>query len=210
MSARCAHAAFVHGRTHRCAPTRPPNISGSFVGSRLASTAARNQYTQPRQNTKQLCYPCRGRPMCRPAATCCFRPRAHTQVRPYKVDIGLLTDKASKPGPLLVGPGGLSMQFQTPSRPPAKRAGVGGGGAPTPPPRPVARTRQSQPPSKYKPSPQEPTVTHQKNRCHRSGFLCRYAVFISASSALILFVALFLVWIKQMHCATPVIVQLMG
>ena len=68
-------------------------MSGTYVGSRLASTAARTKQSQPHQNTKPFrcrggacparctnptiatpskykstLYPCRGRPMCRPAA----------------------------------------------------------------------------------------------------------------------------------------------
>ena len=43
-----------------------------------------------------------------PLRTCCFRARAHTQVRPYKATmVVVLPDHASEPGPLLVGPGGL-------------------------------------------------------------------------------------------------------
>ena len=41
---------------------------GCFVGAGHAPPAARNQHSQPRQNTKYVCNPCRGRPMCRPAA----------------------------------------------------------------------------------------------------------------------------------------------
>ena len=36
---------------------------------------ARNQHLQPHQNTKYVCYPCRGRPMCRPAT---HKPHSRT------------------------------------------------------------------------------------------------------------------------------------
>jgi len=99
-----------------------------------------------------------------PLSTSRFRPRAHTQVRPYKVGMVVFTDHtsepggppptggltckakhrrvtprsgpgcrgtapaehASEPGPLLVGPGGLSMQLQTPLRPPRSGPGCRG------------------------------------------------------------------------------------
>jgi len=39
-----------------------------------------------------------------PLHTCCFRARAHTQVRPYKVGMGSLADHSSEPGgPPLTG-----------------------------------------------------------------------------------------------------------
>jgi len=117
------------------------NLSGAFVGAGHAPPAERTEHPQPHQKTNQLCYPCRGRPMCRPAATCYFRPRAHTQVRPYKVTkqygisnmsgtfvgsrLASTADHASEPGgPLPTG--GLITQEQTPEYPSAKRSGVQG------------------------------------------------------------------------------------
>jgi len=41
---------------------------GCFVGAGHAPPAARNHDSQPLQNSKLLYYPCRGRPVCRPAA----------------------------------------------------------------------------------------------------------------------------------------------
>jgi len=112
VSARCAHAASVHRRTHRCAPTRQPNTSGTFVGSRLASTADRtsepgprfavnvctgtfaHRRCGPRRSFMHFQTPSRASakrsgvqghcPCVGPLRTCRFRAQAHTQVRPYK------------------------------------------------------------------------------------------------------------------------------
>ena len=61
----CRFCARAHTQVR---PYMAADMFGTFVGSRLASTAARTKQSQPHQNTKHLCYPCRGRPMCRPAA----------------------------------------------------------------------------------------------------------------------------------------------
>ena len=55
----------LHERNNR----NPIKIQNhSAVGAGHAPPAARTKQSQPHQNTKQLCYFCRGRPMCRPAA----------------------------------------------------------------------------------------------------------------------------------------------
>jgi len=87
---------------------------GTFVGAGHAPPAARNRHAQLHQNIKLLCYPVGANLCVGPLRTCRFRARAHTQVRPYKVDMIALTDHASEPGHLHV-PRQSYMQFETPS-----------------------------------------------------------------------------------------------
>ena len=59
-----------------------------------------------------------------PLRTRRFRPRAHTQVRPYKATMVAFADHKREPGGL-PPTGGLITQEQTPEYPPAKRCGCG-------------------------------------------------------------------------------------
>ena len=106
-----------------------------FVGAGHAPPAARNQHTQPHQNTKYVCSPCRGRPVCRPAAHMLLPcTGAHTgaplqgsrHVRHLcRVEACLDRRSNKRAGAPAGGPRRSFLQFQTPSLNPAKRFGCG-------------------------------------------------------------------------------------
>jgi len=99
--------------------------SGTYVGAGHAPPAARNQHAQLHQNTKRLCHPCRGRPMCRPAEYKPLSPTgAHTGA-PLQGRHGCVYrshKRAGRPS----ADRRSDLQGQTPTRHPAKRSGVQG------------------------------------------------------------------------------------
>ena len=104
--------------------------SGAFVGAGpirraqhprpLRATATRN----PTKTKNNFATPVGADRCVGPLRTCCFRSRAHTQVRPYKVGMGSLIDHTSEPG----GPpptGGLNCKAKHRRAASAKRSGCG-------------------------------------------------------------------------------------